>query len=160
MEMEGDFEGEEEDDMGEDFGSIGIGGDMEGEDDFEGGFEEGDFVMDAILLQVAADKTNENQHWKFKDAGNGYHQITSTTTTEVLELKGEGEEMFPSTGKSSKIATQLWKLEDAGNGHYRLLNKSTNKYLEVPENDKNEGAILHYGPKSGDNQLVKLVKIQ
>ncbi|MFK7905323.1 MAG: RICIN domain-containing protein, partial [Chitinophagales bacterium] len=131
-----------------------IGGEMGGD------FAAGDFVMDAALLQKTADKSNKSQHWTFKDAGSGFHQILSSTNSEALELKGEGSDLFPSTGKSSSNATQLWKLEDAGNGYYRLLNKANNKYLEVPENDQTEDAMLHYGPKSGDNQLVKLVKVQ
>ncbi len=149
--------------IAEGFGaSIGVDGVPEGEigEPIDGDLAAGGFVMDAALLQKTADKSNKNQHWTFKDAGNGYHQILSSSNSEALELKGEGTDLFLSTGKSSSNATQLWKLEDAGNGYFRLLNKAANKYLEVPENDQMEDALLHYGSKSGDNQLVKFIKVQ
>jgi hypothetical protein len=106
---------------------------------------------------------NDNQIWKFNDAGNGYFTIESKYATgKFLQISyasaENGVQLVISDHTGADI--QLWRVEAADDGYYRLINKYSNKSLDIEGYFYDSGArIWQWDYFVGDNQKFKPVLV-
>ncbi|MGB0931533.1 MAG: RICIN domain-containing protein [Chitinophagales bacterium] len=112
------------------------------------------------VVTVSPDSKNTNQHWTFRDAGNGYYHIIDASSQKALEVAGGN------TANGTPIQlwdfhggpNQKWKLADTGGGtEYRLQCEQTGKYVDAPSSGS--GVKLHQWDMGGYNQVVKFVNL-
>ncbi|WP_372462237.1 non-reducing end alpha-L-arabinofuranosidase family hydrolase [Nonomuraea glycinis] len=102
------------------------------------------------------------QQWRFVDAGGGYYRIASRHSGKVLDVHNF------STANGGAIVqwadlngtNQQWRPADSSDGHVRLISRHSNKALEVQGASTADGAnIVQYDDWGGANQQWRLVQV-
>jgi hypothetical protein len=97
----------------------------------------------AGIIQWSSSALAANQHWFFRDAGNGYYNVVSRNTGKCLDVqsgsKADGAAVIQWTCTGG--TNQQWSLTNVGN-YVQLVARHSGKCLDVQSGSTADGAAI------------------
>ncbi|MFK7925789.1 MAG: RICIN domain-containing protein [Bacteroidia bacterium] len=128
--------------------------------DVRGGTEMQD---NGVMVQLWEVNQQENQQFRFEDAGNGYYRIVARHSGKGLDVTGgscaKGNGAAIQQWENGNHGNQLFKLVHQGNGYYMIVAKHSGKAIDVyGGEDENGTQVIQYEARGTENQLFSFIR--